>query len=172
MFYGLIISFPSGQWTHGNLSDDTQRYALHIIQQLSLRRRDERLVRPQQSRIIIPLKKRRGEEETRSVAKAGERGFTNTGAHSQPFGETSELRAHLPYRTTCLQRLEFRKGWDALFQGARETAEDFGSVEGGGTRPYAGLEGIMGIDDRAFHVVRVGCVDTAAGYQCPASGGP
>jgi len=82
--------------------------------------------------------------------------------YSQPFGETSELGAHLPYRATCLQRLEFRQCWDALFQGARETGEDFGSMEGGSARPYAGLEGDVGIDDRALDVVRVGCVDTAA----------
>jgi hypothetical protein len=36
----VIVSFV-GQWTHGNLSDDTQGYALHIIQQISLRRRDK-----------------------------------------------------------------------------------------------------------------------------------
>jgi hypothetical protein len=59
-----------------------------------------------------------------------------------------------------------------LFQGARETAEDFGSVKGWGARPYAGLEGVMGIDDRALNVVRVGCVDTAVGCKCPASGVP
>jgi len=48
-----------------------------------------------------------------------------------------------------------------LFQGARETREDFGSVDGGGTRPYAGLEGFMGIKDRTTDVIRVGRVDTA-----------
>ncbi len=39
--------------------------------------------------------------------------------------------------------------------------EYFGSVDGGGTRPYAGLEGGMGIEDCTLDVVRVGCIDTA-----------
>lgn len=44
---------------------------------------------------------------------------------SQPFGETAELSAHFPYRTTGLQRLELRQRRDALLQCARETREDF-----------------------------------------------
>jgi hypothetical protein len=42
----------------------------------------------------------------------------------------------------------------------RETREDFGSVDGGRTRPDAGLENGMGIDDRTIDVFGVGCVDT------------
>ena len=80
-------------------------------------------------------------------------------SYSQPFGEPSELRAHLPYRAARLQRLEFRQRRDALFQCARETGEDFGPVENGGARPHAGLEGGVGINDRALYVVGVCCVD-------------
>ena len=56
---------------------------------------------------------------------------------------------------------------DALFQGARETGEDFGSVDGGGARPYPGLECDVGVDGRALDVVGVGCVDTASAPRVP-----
>ena len=45
--------------------------------------------------------------------------------HSQPFGETAKLGAHLPYSATSLQRLELRQSRDALLQCVRETSKDF-----------------------------------------------
>ena len=49
--------------TYRNLRDNSQGHALHVIQQLSLRRRDERLVRPQQGSVVIPYKSERVNED-------------------------------------------------------------------------------------------------------------
>jgi hypothetical protein len=57
-------------WTYGDLSDDTQRYALHIIQQISLRRRDERLMRPQQRSVIIPIIIKKQAEQGAAAARS------------------------------------------------------------------------------------------------------
>ena len=106
------------------------------------------------------MEETKGTTKTRSVVAESTKALI---IDSQPFRETTELGGHLPYSTTRLQRLEFCQSWDALFQGARETREYFGSVDGGRTRPYAGLENGMGIVNRTLDVFGVGCVDTVHG---------
>ena len=128
------------------------------------------MVRPQQSSIVVPKTSTRRESrrktQTRSAFSQRKRFHSpERASYSQPFGEPSELGAHLPYRAARLQRLKFRQRRDALFQCARETGEDFGPVENGGARPHAGLEGSMGIDDRALDVVGICCVDTVRGCK-------